>query len=227
MSSGIPHVHTCLECGEPEECRLDCNAMEDGESVCGKCAVKRFDALRPLRSLVNTLVINLFGGPGTGKSTTMAGLFCELKNRGVNCEMAPEYAKDKVWERSTHTLDNQLYIFGKQHHRIWRLLGQVDVVITDSPLLLSLYYGNRESETFQRLVVEEHEKLNTWNVFLTREKPFNPAGRLQNEKEAQQIDRDLTDILHTRQIHFDVYPANPDAIIQLADRAGAKIALTV
>ena len=35
------------------------------------------------------LVINLIGGPGSGKSTTMAGVFCErLKNHG----MAGRYA---------------------------------------------------------------------------------------------------------------------------------------
>lgn len=66
-------------------------------------------------------VINLFAGPGSGKSTTCAGVFSKLKLAGVNCEMALEYAKDKVWEQSFHTLDNQIYIFGKQLHRLWRL----------------------------------------------------------------------------------------------------------
>lgn len=40
-------------------------------------------------------VINLFAGPGSGKSTTCAGVFSKLKLAGVNCEMALEYAKDK------------------------------------------------------------------------------------------------------------------------------------
>ena len=35
------------------------------------------------------LVINLIGGPGSGKSTTMAGVLCELKKLGVNCDMIP------------------------------------------------------------------------------------------------------------------------------------------
>ena len=42
----------------------------------------------------NTLVVNLFGGPGTGKSTTMAHVFAELKWRGYDCEMSNEYAKE-------------------------------------------------------------------------------------------------------------------------------------
>lgn len=55
------------------------------------------------------LIINLIGGPGSGKSTTAAGLFYKLKKLGYNCEMSLEFAKDKV-------MDDQIYIFGKQYH---------------------------------------------------------------------------------------------------------------
>ena len=34
----------------------------------------------------DTFVINLFGGPGSGKSTMRARIFSELKYLGVNCE---------------------------------------------------------------------------------------------------------------------------------------------
>ncbi len=39
----------------------------------------------------------------------------------INCEMALEFAKDKVWEESFKTMDDEIYIFGKQFHKIWRL----------------------------------------------------------------------------------------------------------
>lgn len=54
-----------------------------------------------------TLVINLFGGPGAGKSTFCASVFADLKWRDINCEMALEYAKDRVWEGSFNVLENQ------------------------------------------------------------------------------------------------------------------------
>ena len=41
-----------------------------------------------------TLVVNLFGGPGTGKSTMMAGIFAKLKSLGYDCEMCVEFAKE-------------------------------------------------------------------------------------------------------------------------------------
>lgn len=147
-----------------------------------------------------TLVVNLYGGPGSGKSTLMASIFSELKLNGVNCEMAPEFAKEKVWEGSLDVLSNQLYIFGKQHHTTFRLLNKVDVVITDSPIILSLYYGKKCSKTFKKLVLEEHNKLNTVNIFVDRIKKYNPKGRLQTLAQAKQIDKELLEILNSNGI---------------------------
>ena len=154
-----------------------------------------------------TLVLNLFGGPGTGKSTTAAGVFHRLKLAGVNCEMALEYAKDRVWEGSGHVLDNQLYVFGKQYHRIWRLLGKVDVVISDSPLLNSILYYQDENPHFPEMVAFEHSRLNNFNVFLQRVKPYNPVGRLQNEEQAQELDLKIQEILKSLGEDFFTAPA--------------------
>ena len=87
------------------------------------------------------LLINLYGAPGAGKSTGAAYIFTRLKMEGVNAELVTEFAKDKVWEESKAVFDNQAYIFGKQYFRISRLQDKVDVVVTDSPIILSCYYG--------------------------------------------------------------------------------------
>lgn len=87
-----------------------------------------------------TLVVNLFAGLGAGKSSLCAHIFAALKWRDINCEMSREWAKDKVLEGSSHVLKNQMYIFGKQQHRLFSLKNEVDIVITDSPLLLSIIY---------------------------------------------------------------------------------------
>jgi tRNA uridine 5-carbamoylmethylation protein Kti12 len=63
-------------------------------------------------------VINLFGGPSTGKSTTAAYLFYYLKNKNLNIEYVREYAKDVVYEGSYHKLQNQIYITAKQYKRM-------------------------------------------------------------------------------------------------------------
>lgn len=45
-----------------------------------------------------TLYVNLYGGPGTGKSTGASYIFSKLKLAGVEAELVTEYAKDLVWE---------------------------------------------------------------------------------------------------------------------------------
>ena len=143
----------------------------------------------------NTLVVNFYAGPGTGKSTTMAHCFAELKWKGYDCEMAPEYAKDKVWEDSTKILDNQFYVSGKQYHRLKRLVGKVEIILTDSPLLLGLYYGNEEPEEFRNLLVRHYHSFNNFDIFLLREKDYNPNGRLQTESQAREIDKEVEHIV--------------------------------
>ena len=43
-----------------------------------------------------TLVINLIGGPCSGKSTIAAELFARLKKMGIKTELVSEYIKDEV-----------------------------------------------------------------------------------------------------------------------------------
>lgn len=61
------------------------------------------------------LVVNLFGGPGVGKSTGAAKVFSELKLLGVNCELVGEFAKDKTWEHNSTALSCQEYVLVNSH----------------------------------------------------------------------------------------------------------------
>jgi hypothetical protein len=167
---------------------------------------------------ISTLLVNLFAGPGTGKSSTMAGVFSELKWRGVNCEMGPEFAKEKVWEESLAILGNQIYVFGKQLHTIYRLMDKVDVIITDSPLLLSLIYGHKEGDAFKNLVLEVHQRFHNFNVFLNRHKKYNPAGRLQTEKEARIIDDKIKNLLLTNGIFYVSLDSGKETVKAIADK---------
>ena len=155
----------------------------------------------------NTLVINLFGGPGIGKSTTAALVFVKLKLAGVDSEYVPEFAKDCVWEKRHDTFNDQIYIFGKQQHRIARLAGKVDVVVTDSPILLNVYYG-KDNKPLVDLTLSEFAKYNNLNYRLIREKEYNPNGRNQTEAEAKAIDEYIKDVLDTYNISYKTLPGN-------------------
>ncbi len=174
---------------------------------------------------METLVVNLFGGPGSGKSTTAAGIFSKLKLAGVNCEFAPEWAKEKVWAGEEVTLDNQLYVFGKQYHRIWRLLNKVDIVITDAPILNSILFYKAENPYFSRMVSFEHSRLNNFNVFLQRIKPYNPSGRLQDEQGARDLDEKIRNILQFLGEDFFTAPAVETVIDELVNMSLRRHAL--
>lgn len=140
-------------------------------------------------------------GPGAGKSTLAADIFAELKWEGINAELVTEYAKDKVWEESFKVFKSQIYIFGKQYHREKRLTD-VDVIVTDSPLMLSILYNSDLGPTFDQLVYEVFNQFNNLNYFVERTKPYNPKGRFQTEKEAKIKDQEIFDILNKYNIPF-------------------------
>jgi adenylate kinase family enzyme len=85
-------------------------------------------------------LINIFGAPGTGKSTTSAGIFHNLKLKGLDVEYVQEYAKDKTWQSDFETLKCQPYVTGKQLFRLHRLRNKVEYVVTDAPILNGILY---------------------------------------------------------------------------------------
>jgi len=149
-----------------------------------------------------TVFINLFGGPGSGKSTLCSIIFSDLKMRHIDCEMALEYAKDVVWDESFRKLANQIYIFGKQHSRLYRLNGKVDVVITDSPLLNSIIYDDSKNQELKQLVLSEFKKLNILNYFVDRKFKYEQNGRVQNYEGALEKDNYYRKLLSENDIAY-------------------------
>lgn len=98
---------------------------------------------------MRTLVVNLFAGPSAGKTTCAWEIASELKKRDIVTEYVPEYAKELVWDENYEALANQEAIFEEQAHRINRLIGKVDVIVTDSPVLFSEIYGHNNSKEFK------------------------------------------------------------------------------
>lgn len=154
------------------------------------------------------LVVNLLGGPGTGKSTLAAEVFVILKKRGVSCEYITEYAKDKTWEENSATLSNQVYVFGKQHHKMFRVQNKVDVMICDSPLLFSIIYDTNETkkgDNFYEHIIEEYHRFNNLNFYMKRTTNYDPVGRNQTEEQAVAIDEQIQSILIDNELDYFVY----------------------
>lgn len=169
-----------------------------------------------------TLVINLIGGPGSGKSTCASGIFYELKKLGINCELSLEFAKDKVWEESYNVLSDQLYVFGKQYHKLFRLKNKVDVIITDSPLIISIHYNKMPSNHFNNLVVEQYHTFNNLMYFIKRGETYQSEGRMQTLEESEMIDSDIKNILHTYDIDYTELQ-NTEAVNYIVEEVKKKL----
>lgn len=167
------------------------------------------------------IVINLFGPPGSGKSTTAAYIFAKLKMNGVNAELVTEFAKDKVWESASGVFgdDNQPYIFGEQWYRMNRCRDKVDVIVTDSPLLLSILYkkGPVFGDSFDRTVEDAFRSFDNISYLVKRNKPYNPAGRNQTEEESDVLYNDIHDVLTNLEINFDPINGSSEECNQIAD----------
>lgn len=144
----------------------------------------------------NTIILGLTGAPGAGKSTGAAYVFSQLKMLGVDAELVTEFAKDMVWEENPSPFKNQAYMFGEQYYRISRLLGKVDVIVTDSPLPLSIIYNQDPllDEEFNNMVIKVWKGLNTRDFFIERVKEYNPNGRNQTVQESDSLSKIILEL---------------------------------
>lgn len=173
-------------------------------------------------------VINLWAGPGAGKSTTASGLFYLMKTNDMNVELVTEYAKDMTWEGRLEILQDQLYISAKQNRKLARLKKHnLDWVITDSPLLLGLHYMTPGylGGTFENMLFELWNSYDNINFFIKRKKKYNPTGRNQTEDQAREIDEKLLDFMAKNKIEYTNVIGTRDAnqvIFDILFGEGAK-----
>lgn len=159
-----------------------------------------------------TVVINLFGPPGSGKSTGAAEVFAALKKSGVNVELVTEVAKDATWEHNNIALNCQEYIFGKQSYRLTRCRNEVDVIVTDSPLPLSIIYNTNPAlgQKFNDVVLSVFNTYDNYNYYIHRVKPYNPKGRNQTEAESNALGEPIKNLLSSNNIEYCIVNGDDD-----------------
>lgn len=167
----------------------------------------------------NTIIVNLFGAPGTGKSTGAAYIFAKLKLAGVDAELVTEFAKDKVWEESKEVFNCQFYVTAKQMFRVSRCYGKVDVIVTDSPIPLGVFYkkGTQYTKNFDKAVFDVFNSYKNKNYYLYRVKPYNPNGRFQTEDEADDIANEIVRFMQKFKVSYTRQPGceeGYDVIVQ-------------
>lgn len=152
---------------------------------------------------MSAVIINLFGGPCTGKSTVAAGVFFELKKKRIQCELVPEVAKALTWENRQQALRNQMYIAGEQSQHIERCTNEVEVIVMDTSLLLgAIYMPPHYPHSFSDALLDLYNLMNNVNYNLERSFPYDPVGRNQTPEEAAAIDPLVTTWLVDHHVQF-------------------------
>jgi AAA domain len=173
--------------------------------------------IRPWAENKTLTVVNFFGGPGTGKSTTAAELFALMKKQGFKVELLHEIAKDYVWERWDHIFREQDWISAHQHRLQRRLVGHdVDYVIIDSSLLLGIFYTPPDfPPSFKTFVRDVFDSYTNINFYLQRSTEFDyvQVGRNQTPEQAHAIDQEVLFYLEDTEVPFHVIEAGDTAAI--------------
>lgn len=162
-----------------------------------------------------TWVVNFISGPGAGKSVMSAMIFVKLKLGGHTAEYCQEYAKNLVWIKDYTTLNNQHWVTQKQYQLLKQMVGHVDFIVTDGPLVQGIYYNlhnpdnTSNVEKTQKMILTCSAEFNNINIFLERGQfNYEKAGRLQTEEEAREIDVILKHLLRQNGVRYQVFDSS-------------------
>jgi tRNA uridine 5-carbamoylmethylation protein Kti12 len=167
-----------------------------------------------------TKIINLFGGPGCGKSTNASRIYTTLKDQGHSVELVTEYVKQWAWDDRKPTALDQFYFFAKQARKEYPLFGKVDYIVTDCPVVISAFYAKDHPILGDTLVnmanaylkICDTKNVTHTNIYLNRVKPYDTKGRFQNETEAKIIDKEMKDFLKDINIPFEEINGDQESI---------------
>ena len=168
------------------------------------------------------LRINLYAGPGAGKSTTAALVFGKLKLLGCSVELVNEYIKAWAYEKRKLESFDQVYIFAKQQRLEDRVLrAGVTMIVSDSPLYLQCMYARKYGSTgwqeLCQLAKKFDEQYSALNIFLKRhDGQYDHSGRYQNYEEAVKVDQEILQFLNDYSIPFVTAENDPQEIVVMA-----------
>lgn len=144
--------------------------------------------------------ICFFGGPGSGKSTTSAHLFAELKKRNHDVEHIPEYIKTWAHEGRKPVSYDQFYCFAKQLRSEDVILRNVQVAIVDCPLMLVAAWCHWRGMPCNNSVVELAQQFDrdfpSLNLFIDRTVNYVSEGRYESKDQAFAFDNFLLEFLN-------------------------------
>ena len=158
-------------------------------------------------------VINFFGAPGAGK-TTMALYVTHMLNKSqIDAQVSLEFVKEYIHSGSEHLLAYQNFIFAQQERQLRILLDskEVEFAITDSPLLLSVFYAPENYPYyFKDLVFDIFHSYENINYFVKRNHPYSYRVRVHDEEKSNIIHKKMQAFLINNNIPFTELESTDD-----------------
>ena len=104
---------------------------------------------------------------------------------------------------------------------MWTVSKHVDLIITDSPLLLGCIYD--DDEILKQLIIREYNKYNNIDIFLHRNMQFEyqSNGRMQSLPEAIEKDNQICELvkqLNPQVLEFTVHDTVVTEIIAMLSK---------
>jgi nicotinamide riboside kinase len=152
--------------------------------------------------------INICAGPGCGKSTIAAQVYSSLKTEGRSIELATEYVKGWAYLKREINPFDQFYLLNKQLQEEYvPLVAGVELVITDSPLILpycyaTLDFSTRVADALLPIIEYFDEEYPALYIYLNRGTKYCSEGRFQDENKAREIDARIKSCLEIRNKKF-------------------------
>lgn len=154
-----------------------------------------------------------------GKTAVAQQLSGELKRLGYQADYVPEFAKELVRAGIIHLYD-QLEILAEQHRREKLNEGHLQIVVTDSPLPISLYHCSDEDKPLFEKVIDN--RMRDWkvvNYLIERDlrQSYETEGRYETVDEALAKHAALVEILERRDPNYVKLPTQQAVEVILHD----------
>ena len=165
--------------------------------------------------------INVMGGPGSGKSITATNIRAQMGFRGYNIELVEEVIKDWTYiPRPPKSCDSYYLQACQIEKEEIRLRAGVDLVVTDSPILLQFFYARHHNVPLQAPMLLTSQifdkRYPPLYIFVDREDEFyGEVGRYEDIGEAKVIDRKMKQLMDSLDIEFKIFSClDQEAIVE-------------
>jgi len=141
-------------------------------------------------------IINLFGGPGIGKSSIAAGLVYKLKRKHISCDAPYEFPKALAWDNNGVAIKDQF----------------------DSQTYPTCLYGKE----FDDLIIFMNNYYSSLNIVLKRSEEgiHNDKERYQNLEDSIHLDNAIKAKLEEFQIPYIEVDVNKNTVNKILELIG-------